>query len=77
MKNTIREFLEKRGITRYRFYKDVGIAPKTAYDLYSSPEQLPASTVLAKICDTYKVQPGELLIWVGDNPSEEAATDGE
>jgi DNA-binding Xre family transcriptional regulator len=63
VKNTIRAFLDERGITPYRFYKDVGIAPRTAYDLCNNPDQLPASTVLAKICDTYEIQPGDLLVW--------------
>uniref|UniRef100_UPI001D01A7DC helix-turn-helix domain-containing protein n=1 Tax=Nostoc sp. MG11 TaxID=2721166 RepID=UPI001D01A7DC len=37
---------------------------RTAYDLYNNPDQLPSSTVLSKICDTYEVQPGEVLEWV-------------
>ena len=64
MKNKVKEFLDSRGITRYQFRKDTGIAQRTAYDLYDKPEQLPSSTVLAKICDAYEVQPGELLEWV-------------
>lgn len=64
MKNKIKTFLDRRGITPYRFRKDTGIAQRTAYDLYNNPEQLPSSTVLGKICDAYEVQPGELLEWV-------------
>lgn len=64
VKNTIRQFCEERELTPYRFRQEVGIAPKTAYDLFNTPDQLPSSTVLSKICDRYKVQPGELLIWV-------------
>jgi DNA-binding Xre family transcriptional regulator len=67
MKNKIKQFLEQRGITRYQFRKDTGIAQRTAYDLYAKPEQLPSSTVLAKICSTYRVQPGELLEWIPDD----------
>ena len=44
--------------------KDVGVAQATAYSLYDNPHQLPSSTVLSKICDTYKIQPGEILEWV-------------
>jgi DNA-binding Xre family transcriptional regulator len=64
VKNKIREFLEARGITPYRFRADVGIAPKTAYDLTNNPDQLPSSTVLSKICDAYEVQPNDVLEWV-------------
>lgn len=62
--NKIRTFLQSRDITAYRFQKDVGIAQRTAYDLYNNPDQLPSSTVLSKICDAYKIQPGEILEWV-------------
>lgn len=64
MINKIRTFLQSRDITAYRFQKDVGIAQRTAYDLYNNPDQLPSSTVLSKICDAYKIQPGEILEWV-------------
>lgn len=70
MKNTIKQFLDARGITPYRFRIDTGIAPRTAYDLYNKPEQLPSSTVLSKICGAYRVQPGELMLW---EPDEEPA----
>lgn len=66
MKNKIKQFLDSRGITPYQFKKDTGIAQRTAYDLYNNAEQLPSSTVLGKICDAYKVQPGELLEWIGE-----------
>ncbi len=63
VKNKIKNFLESRGITAYKFRQDVGIAQRTAYDLYNNPAQLPSSTVLSKICDTYEVQPSEILVW--------------
>jgi DNA-binding Xre family transcriptional regulator len=63
VRNKIKQFLDGRDITPYRFQKDVGIAHRTAYDLYNNPEQLPASTVLSKICDRYKIQPNEVLEW--------------
>jgi DNA-binding Xre family transcriptional regulator len=68
--NKIKPFLDSRGITRYRFGKAVGISQTTAYTLYDKPDQLPSSTVLSKICDTYRVQPGELIEWQ-DPPIEQ------
>jgi len=64
VKNKIKQFISQKGITAYQFRKDVGIAQRTAYDLYNNPEQLPSSTVLSKICDTYQIQPGEILEWI-------------
>jgi DNA-binding Xre family transcriptional regulator len=61
--NKIKPFLDSRGMTPYQFRKTVGIAQRTAYDLYNNPEQLPSSVVLSKICDAFEVQPGELLEW--------------
>lgn len=67
MKNKIKQFLDSRGITPYKFRQDTGVAQRTAYDLYNKSEQLPSSTVLEKICSTYEVQPGELLEWVKES----------
>jgi DNA-binding Xre family transcriptional regulator len=56
------------GITPYQLMKRTKISPTTAYALYNDPTQLPSSTTLAKICDTFKIQPGEVLEWI---PPEE------
>ena len=64
IKNRIKEFIESKGITAYRFQKDTGLAPKTVYDLCNDPWQVPHITTLNKICDLYKIQPNELMVWV-------------
>lgn len=71
VKNKVKQFLDARGITPYQFERQVGIAHRTAYDLYNNPNQLPSSTVLSKICDAYRVQPGEILEWVPADSSQE------
>ncbi|NJM67497.1 MAG: helix-turn-helix transcriptional regulator [Acaryochloris sp. RU_4_1] len=63
VKNTIKEFLDSKGITPYQFRKDTGIAQRTAYDLYNKANQLPSSTVLTKICDAYEIQPNCIIRW--------------
>jgi DNA-binding Xre family transcriptional regulator len=69
VKNKIKSFLEARQITPYRFGKDVEISQTTAYALVNNPDQLPSSTVLSKICDTYKIQPNDVLEWAeGEDP---------
>ncbi|MEM7578287.1 MAG: helix-turn-helix transcriptional regulator [Cyanobacteria bacterium P01_A01_bin.80] len=61
--NNLKLFLEKRGITVYRFREDCKISNTTAYNLCNKPEQVPHPGVLNKICDFYEIQPGEILKW--------------
>jgi DNA-binding Xre family transcriptional regulator len=67
--NLIGQFIEKRGITCYRFWQDTGIGRDTAYRLYKDPSYIPSGVVLEKICSTYKLQPGEFLEWRDDKAS--------
>ncbi|NDJ16927.1 helix-turn-helix domain-containing protein [Myxacorys almedinensis] len=64
VKNTIKAFIEKRGITVYRFRKDVGVAQSTAYDLVNNSGRIPNADVLDKICTAYEIQPGEIIEWI-------------
>lgn len=66
MKNKVKSFLESRGLSAYKFIQDTGIAPATGYALAKDENHLPSIRVLESICDTYKIQPGDLLEWVGD-----------
>ncbi|MEH1908887.1 MAG: helix-turn-helix transcriptional regulator [Nostoc sp.] len=66
MKNRVKGFLEARNLSAYQFIKDTGIAPATGYKLAKKPEYLPSIRVLEVICDTYKVQPGDIVEWVGE-----------
>ncbi|MBD2535542.1 helix-turn-helix transcriptional regulator [Nostoc flagelliforme FACHB-838] len=67
VKNKIKQFIDNKGITPYKFQKDTGVASKTAYDLYNNPWQVPHATVLNKICDRYEIQPSEILEWIRPN----------
>lgn len=64
MKNKVKAFIDRKGITVYRFIKDTGIATNTGYSLYRNDRHMPSPGVLAAICDTYQVQPSEILEWV-------------
>lgn len=66
MKNKIKQLVDSKGITVYRFRQEVGIAQRTAYDLYNDPTKIPNTAVLQKICNTYRVQPGEILEMIFD-----------
>lgn len=69
--NKIKEFIDRRGITPYRFAKEVGITTNTVYPLYNNPNQRMGVLVLEKICDVYKVQPSEIIGWVDSDEGEE------
>jgi DNA-binding Xre family transcriptional regulator len=67
VRNTVRRFIdEKLKITRYEFSERTGLSKTTVYNLYDNPEQIPNGLALNKICDCYKIQPGELLEWSED-----------
>ncbi|MBW4440177.1 MAG: helix-turn-helix transcriptional regulator [Plectolyngbya sp. WJT66-NPBG17] len=72
VRNTIKGFIEARGISVYRFRKDIGVAQSTAYDLVNNPDRIPNADVLNKICETYRIQPGELLAWFPDQEGDAA-----
>lgn len=65
--NTVKQFVDSRGITVYQFRKETGIAQATAYRLYNNSHEIPRGDVLSAICQTYRIQPGELLRWVADD----------
>ena len=71
MLNRINDFVDQRGISRYRFWQDTSLGRDTAYRLYNYPSYIPTGAVLDKICSTYKMQPGEFLEWREESPNEE------
>lgn len=65
--NTLDTFLEKRGVkTAYRFQKDTGLAEATARRLFKRRDVFPDKSSIAKICEAYRVKPGEFLDYVFD-----------
>lgn len=64
IQNRVKEFVDARGISVYRFMQDTGMSQPTAYDLYNNPEKIPTGDTLDKICRAYRVQPGVLLRYV-------------
>lgn len=74
MLNKIQEFIDSQGISRYRFWKDTGLGRDTAYRLCNDPTYVPTGNVLNKICEAYRVQPGEFLVWSPDTSVDESAS---
>ncbi len=68
--NTIKPFVDSRGLSVYRFRKDTGLAQATAYRLYNNSYDIPSGEVLKAICSAYKIQPGEILQWIPDESEE-------
>jgi DNA-binding Xre family transcriptional regulator len=72
VQNTLKTFIEERGISVYRFRKDIGVAQSTAYELVNNPDRIPNAEVLNKICQAYQIQPGCILSWIPDKNGEAA-----
>lgn len=73
VRNRVKTFIDSLGITRYQFWKETDLAQNTAYRLYDDPTYIPGSSVLNKICMTYRdkgVQPGDLLAFEPDGELE-------
>jgi len=77
IRNRIKELVNSRGISVYRFWKDTGIGQNTAYDLYHHPNRYPMAEVMDAICRAYGVTPGDVLEYVPDDGSGSIdSTDG-
>jgi DNA-binding Xre family transcriptional regulator len=70
VQNRLKAFIKERGITTYKFRQDVGVAQSTAYDLVDNPSRIPNADVLNRICEAYRIQPGEVLEWIPDEPTD-------
>jgi len=66
VKNLVAQALEARGMTRYRFWKETGLARVTAYRLVDDSFYIPGGDVWDKVCCALNCQPGDLLVWFPD-----------
>ncbi len=68
LRNTIKKFLDSRGMTAYQLWRTIGVAQTTAYRIYNDPETIPKPHVLDAICKAFPgTQPGDLLEYIPDN----------
>ncbi|NDJ25955.1 helix-turn-helix domain-containing protein [Nostoc sp. B(2019)] len=72
MRNKIKQFLESRGLSAYRMIQDAKISDTTGYKLAADSTYIPSSKILEALCETYRIQPGEILEWF---PAEEMGKD--
>ena len=68
--NTVKAFVDGQDLTPYRFWKDTGIARKTAYDLYNDKNHLPSARSLNLICERYQIQPNTVIQLVKKEESD-------
>lgn len=67
--NTIKEFIDSRGMTPYQFWKATGLAQATAYRLYKNPADIPSGSVMEAIFKAFPdTEPNDLIRFV---PNEE------
>jgi DNA-binding Xre family transcriptional regulator len=66
MRNLVRQVLEARKMTPYRFWRESGLARATAYRLVNDPLYIPGGEVWDRVCYALEVQPGELMAWEPD-----------
>ncbi len=59
------DLLNRRGILKTRFAKDIGISPNTLAKL--SNNEIVSLEVINKACNYLEVQPGDLLEFVKDD----------
>jgi DNA-binding Xre family transcriptional regulator len=69
IRNRIKELVDSRGLSIYRFWQDTGISRNTAYELYHHPERYPMAEVMEAICRAYGVTPGDVLEYAPDRVS--------
>lgn len=53
MKNTIKQFVERRGITAYALSKRTGLPLNTVYRLVNNPEVIPSGDVMDAILNQF------------------------
>lgn len=72
----VAELMRMRGMTAYRLSRGSGLAYPTAYRLSQASGlfgRLEVDT-LNRLCEFFRVQPGELIEWVPDSADQVAAS---
>jgi DNA-binding Xre family transcriptional regulator len=61
IRNKIKQFVDERGLTPYRFWKDSGIGKATAYELYNDSGRVPDNETIRRICAVYGCKTSDLI----------------
>ncbi len=69
--NDLKRLLDRRGITRYRFWQDTKLNRETAYKLIDDPSYIPGKDVMEKIAKIYGWTPAQYIDYL---PEEETSS---
>jgi hypothetical protein len=72
MRNKIKQLVDSRGLSVYRFWQDTGISRNTAYELYNNPDRYPMADVMDAIIKAYQVKTDEVIEWIPDDQAVSA-----
>lgn len=70
--NRIGEAVRAQELNIKQFAEKADLAYNTAHDLYTGRVTRIGLEVLDRVCRVLKAQPGELLVWVDDQPEHTA-----
>lgn len=62
VRNRIKEVLQERGVTTYRFAMDTGVSVPAAVKMLK-PSVYPRHETVATICKTYNLKPWDFLVF--------------
>lgn len=74
--NTLRNVLDSKNITSFRFSKLSDLSPTTTRKIYSDENYIPSPEVLERICLVLDVQPGDILQIASKMESTEVVCSG-
>jgi hypothetical protein len=71
--NDLKRLVERRGITRYKFWKDTGLNRETAYKLIDDPSYIPGKDVMEKIARVYGWTPAQYIDYLPEPETSSVA----
>ncbi|GAB1544797.1 hypothetical protein NUACC21_74730 [Scytonema sp. NUACC21] len=67
IRNKIKQFVDARGLTPYRFWKDTKLGKATAYELYNDSERVPDNETIRRIRTAYNCKTSDLIEVIDDD----------
>ena len=69
VRNRLKEEIDSRRWSKYRFWKETKLARVTAYRLIDDPSHNVTAEVIDSVCRALNIQPGEWLQYIPDEES--------
>lgn len=71
--NDLKRLIERRGITRYKFWKETGLNRETAYKLIDDSSYIPGKDVMEKIAKVYGWTPAQYIDYLPEKETSSVA----